>query len=247
MSLTVAVFRGHRGAGIRGAEVDADDWVLLHRDARSLRCGSASDPGQARRLAEIPDGARFGTGPRHRAAPGAFGAGPRQARLSVAVGQGTRVNAKECLESVGAEVSRDFVQNRTLLSLRGVRRPGAAEPALAGAQRSPVPPRRHGVFRLSTAAPSAREASGASAFSTSPRVNVRAGWPARRRCRTPSSGWWATSPAPGWSTSSSSCTAPTAPPSRAWWRRSSGGWSAIRASRPGRSTGWRGCFRARSW
>ena len=68
------------------------------------------------RLAEIPDGARFGTGPQHRAAPGAFGAGPRQARLSVAVGQGTRVNAKECLESVGAEVSRDFVQNRTLLS-----------------------------------------------------------------------------------------------------------------------------------
>src|SRR5271165_2293392 len=47
---------------------------------------------------------------------GGFRGGARQARLSASVGQGTRVNAKQCLELVGTEVSRDFVQNRTLLS-----------------------------------------------------------------------------------------------------------------------------------
>src|SRR5450755_3617764 len=80
---------------------------------RGFSVGGQSRPGRLtrKRLAEIPGSARFAPSPSREAGPGAFGQGSRQARLSVAVGQGTRVNAKECLETVGTEVGRDFVEN----------------------------------------------------------------------------------------------------------------------------------------
>ncbi len=117
--------------------------------------------------------------------------------------------------------------------LRGVPRAGARGSAAAGAQRRPVPARRLRPLRHRARSRTRRARSAASSSSTRSTATARAGWPARRRCRTRSTACSATSCARGGSTSSSSCTGRTARPSPRSSTRSSAASSTTRSSPEG--------------
>ena len=141
------------------------------------------------------------------------------------------MEAKRYLQEVGAQVSDDFVKNRSILSFeeyvtlfmsdpRGQSRNAAQYLRDVmdhyGTEQVPHPTGKIRRFKVFDVPASDRDG--------------RAVSRARRRCRTPSTGCSATSRAPAASTSSSCCTGPTAARSPRSSTRSRRAWRTTRAS-----------------
>ena len=122
----------------------------------------------------------------------------------------TNVEAKRYLQDIGAQVSARLRQEPLHPLVRGVLCALLQRSRAAGAQRRPVPARRDGSLRHRAGAAPHGHDPPLQALRRARTATATAASPARRRCRTPSTGCSATSCAPGASTSSSCCTAPTA-------------------------------------